>query len=157
MLLKKVRKNLRAFTLVELLVVIGVLAILLAITLVAINPTRQFAKANDSKRRSDVNAILNAVNQYTVRNRGTLPGTINTTATAISNTGTNLCPHLVPGYIAAIPSDPQTGTGAGANGANITNCAAAYNTGYTIMRAGANNRITVSATGQVTNPITATR
>ncbi|MDQ5951176.1 MAG: hypothetical protein QG639_453, partial [Patescibacteria group bacterium] len=35
------------FTLIELLVVIGILAVLLAITLVAINPARQFAQANN--------------------------------------------------------------------------------------------------------------
>jgi prepilin-type N-terminal cleavage/methylation domain-containing protein len=51
----------KGFTLIELVVVIGILAVLLTIVLVAINPARQFKQANDTKRRSDVNAILNAV------------------------------------------------------------------------------------------------
>jgi len=54
----------KGFTLIELLVVIGILAILLAITLIAINPARQFGQANDTKRRSDLTAILNALGQY---------------------------------------------------------------------------------------------
>ena len=54
----------KGFTLIELLVVIGILAILLAITLIAINPARQFGQANDTKRRSDATQILNAVGQY---------------------------------------------------------------------------------------------
>ena len=54
----------RGFTLVELLVVIGIVGILLAITLVAINPARQFKQANNAKRTADVNAIL----RQTMRN-----------------------------------------------------------------------------------------
>src|SRR6185436_17359193 len=63
----------RGFTLIELLVVIGILAVLLAITLIAINPAKQFSQANNTKRRSDVNAILNAIDQYAADNKGVLP------------------------------------------------------------------------------------
>ena len=64
-LIKLMSKSLKnGFTLIELLVVIGVLSILLVITLVAINPARQFSKANNTARRSDVNSILNAIHQY---------------------------------------------------------------------------------------------
>src|SRR6476660_8622212 len=92
----------KGFTLIELLVVIGILAILLAITLIAINPARQFAQSNDTKRKSDVNAILNAIGQYSADNDGGLPGDdpvpansqITTTVKPISDTGANLCALL---------------------------------------------------------------
>src|SRR5690348_18359441 len=72
------KKNSRqqGFTLIELLVVIGILAVLLAITLIAINPAKQFSQSNDTKRRSDVNAILNAIDQYAADNAGALPAGI---------------------------------------------------------------------------------
>ncbi len=72
--MKKLQTSQRGFTLIELLVVIGILAVLLAIVLVAINPARQFAQANDTKRSSDVNAILNAMHQYAADNKGSLAG-----------------------------------------------------------------------------------
>src|SRR6266700_4128441 len=67
--------KLQGFTLIELLVVIGILAILLAITLIAINPARQFGLANDTKRRSDATELLNAIGQYAAdpANSGQLP------------------------------------------------------------------------------------
>jgi len=132
--------RLRGFTLIELLVVIGILAVLLAITLVAINPQKQFQQANNTQRQSDVNAILNAINQYAVDNKGQLPAGITSTAQAISTTGSNVCSLLVPTYIAALPSDPLSTS----KGAPISNCATAYDTTYRVVNNG-NNRVTVSA------------
>ena len=143
----------RGFTLIELLVVIGILAVLLAITLIAINPARQFSQANNTKRASDVNAILNAVGQYMADNRGALPVGITAAVQNVSNTGADLCAALMTQYLAALPVDPLTN-----NGAPVTNCAAAYDTGYTIVRSGIDNRITVAApAAELTATISVTR
>ncbi len=130
----------KGFTLIELLVVIGILAVLLTIVLIAINPARQFSQSNNTKRRSDVNAILNAVHQFAADNRGTLPSGITATVQNVSNTGANICDDVVDDYIAALPRDPLT-----LNGAAVSDCTAAYDTAYTIVRSAANNRITVAA------------
>jgi prepilin-type N-terminal cleavage/methylation domain-containing protein len=132
--------HVRGFTLIELLVVIGILAVLLAITLVAINPQKQFQQANNTQRQSDVNAILNAINQYAVDNKGQLPAGITTSSQAISDTAADLCATLVPEYIAALPSDPLSAS----QGAPISDCGAAYDTEYTVVSNG-NNRITIAA------------
>ena len=133
-------KKSKAFTLIELLVVIGILAVLLTIVLIAINPARQFSQSNNTKRRSDVNAILNAVHQYAADNRGTLPAGIGTTAATIgSGAGeVDICSALVSQYLAALPQEPLSN-----NGAAIDDCAVAHSTGYTIVRSATNNRITV--------------
>ena len=133
-------KKQHGFTLIELLVVIGILGVLLAIVLIAINPARQFALANNTKRASDTNAILNAINQYSADNRGALPAGITTTAQNISNTAANLCTALATTYLAALPVDPSIN-----NGAPVTDCTAAYDTGYTVVRSATNNRLTVAA------------
>lgn len=138
------RPSQRGFTLIELLVVIGILAVLLAITLIAINPARQFAQANNTQRRSDVNAILNAVGQYMVDNNGTPPSAINTTLTDISSTGTDLCTDLVPTYIAALPVDPLIDEDANPVPVTENDCAS-YTTGYRVAQDATNNRIFVDA------------
>ena len=68
-------KNNKGFTLIELLIVIGIISILAGIVLVSINPAKQFGKANDSERKSEISSIVNAVMQYTTSPtaRGQLP------------------------------------------------------------------------------------
>jgi len=104
----------KGFTLIELLVVIAIMVILMGIVLVAVNPGRQYQQARDAKRQSDVNAILNALNQYQVDHDGTVTG-IGTFATcpAVSNIGSvdlDLSSEnvLVASYIAEMPIDPHT-------------------------------------------------
>lgn len=133
--------NKKGFTLIELLVVIGILSILLVITLVAINPVRQFQLANNTKRRSDVNVVLNAVHQYAADHKGQLPAGITTSVQSIASGGGNsdICTDIVPTYIAAVPADPLTN-----NGASVTDCSS-YTTGYQITKSNTNNRVTVTA------------
>lgn len=155
---KLMRTAQKGFTLIELLVVIGILAILLAITLVAINPARQFAQANDVTRQQHINQILNAVSQYMANNKGVPPAAITTTPTNIGSGAGNvdLCTDLVSAYIADIPVDPTTGTKAPA-ASNCKDTGATYSTGYLVSKSATDNRITVSATGQLTTSLTVTR
>lgn len=135
-------KKRAGFTLIELLVVIGILAILLAITLIAINPARQFGQANNTRRRSDVLQILNAIHQYSAEHNGQLPADILAlavdTPTEISTAGLDVCTDLMNDYLPALPTEPSLDTAA------ITDCAVAYSTGYLVSRDTA-NRITVTA------------
>jgi len=137
--------NQKGFTLIELLVVIGILAILLAITLIAINPAKQFGNSNDTTRRADVNAILNSINQYMADHAGALPPNMPAAGATLniqSGVGNaDICASISPLYIANVPSDPIVGSPTG----QVTNCGAAYNTGYTVSVSATNNRITVTS------------
>ena len=157
-------KKYKGFTLIEVLIVIGILAILSAIVIIAINPGQQFAQARNTQRRSDVQAVLNAVNQNMVKNRGVwtctvngghnLPGTASSTGRLMSDGvgNYNICSWRVDTYIAAMPIDPSTGTNP------TTPPCTAYNSGYLISEDSTNHRITVSAPdAELTETITVTR
>lgn len=77
-------KNERGFTLIELLVVIGILAILLAITIVAINPGKHFQDTRNTQRSSDVSAILNAIYEYESANSGSEPASVAGVTSAVA-------------------------------------------------------------------------
>ena len=149
----------RGFTLIEILIVIGIIAVLAAVVLVAINPARQFKLARDSQRVSNVTAILNAVGQDIAEHRGTfycgtttqqIPGTSTLMTNDYSITPKfDIADCLVPNYISSLPFDPsKPGAGYIENGA--------YNTEYKIFQ-DTNGRITVSSIGEITESISVTR
>lgn len=160
--MKKLITKKEGFTLIEILVVIGIIAILAGIVLIAINPARQFKQANDTQRTSNVNAILNAIGQYIADNKGAIPATITTTDQAISNAAANLCSLLVPTYMPSFPVDPKTdpdGAGALKVGESIppASCGGTYSTGYNVVK-DVSDRITVKApSAEITIPIEVTR
>ncbi len=136
----QLRKNaLSGFTLIEILVVVALIAILAAITIIAINPAKNFADARNTQRSSDVTQILNATTQYTgeqgksLADFGTIPLCTATPAHIGTGTGNiNVATLLVPTYIVAIPKDPSNGTDADTN--------------YTICNAAA-GRVQIDAPG----------
>ena len=137
-------KHQKGFTLIELLVVIGILSVLLAIVLVAINPARQFAQANNTQRRSDVVALLNAIHQYAADNAGNLPSGVpvagSPASISFAETTQAFCDALVPTYIASLPKDPNDGTFV-----NCTNYDTNYSISISTASAGNSARITISA------------
>ncbi|MBU4216316.1 type II secretion system GspH family protein [Candidatus Parcubacteria bacterium] len=62
--------NKEGFTLIELLIVIAVMAILTTVVFVALNPLARFQDSRNSRRWSDVNAILGAIKLNQVDNGG---------------------------------------------------------------------------------------
>lgn len=104
------KKHLSAgFTLIELMVVMGAIAILATIVLGAINPARQWARARNRQRVNDLHQVLNAVHQYAVDNNALYPEKIKVTPQDIGAGQAALSEDLVPDYIPKLPYDPAEG------------------------------------------------
>jgi len=136
-------KQHRGFTLIEILIVIGLIAVLAGVLIAALNPARQFAQARNAQRWNNVDTIIGAIIQNTTDNRGTFTcaaGAVPTTATKMANGAGNydIGPCLVPTYSAQLPFDPS------ATGAHWTSTTD-YDTGYNIVRDATSGRMTVSA------------
>lgn len=136
-----------AFTLVELLVVIGIIAALTAVVFVSVDPAKRFREARNARRLTDTRTILEAIQQFVVDSNGSLPAGIGSTYSQIGTCalggGTTFCtgigataPCVNIGatlasnkYLKSNPQDPQ--------GNSIT-------TGYAVVK-DANNVFTVFA------------
>lgn len=157
----KIMKKKRGFTLIELLIVIGIIAVLMAIAIVAINPGRQFAKANDAKRWGDVSAFASAITIKIVEEKGGWTTTGNCedllaftgTDIALAWDGTgadatafDICDCLIPDYLGSLPLDPSVGVVPETLPCGNSGDTTFYDTGYKISRNSA-GRITISAPG----------
>lgn len=143
------RKSLgNGFTLIEILVVIGLIAILAGVVIIAINPARQFAQGRNSQRISNVNAILNAIGQRMADNKGVFAGSFTVGAatftcptilldtdlsvySAAGGAGVIDLSCVTPTYIPALPADPTAASG--------------NDTGYDLRVDSATGRTTVKA------------
>lgn len=130
----------KGFTLIELMVVMMILLIIVIVALVAVNPAQQFSKSHNTKRRSNVAAILNALNQYSANKNGlsalNIPPNTELIINSSGASGTiNLCTQLTPSFISRLPVDPTTGNWQDCNN---------FDTRYSIM-IDDDGRITVAA------------
>lgn len=138
-------KDKKAFTLIEILLVIGIIVLLAGAVIVAINPGRQFAKARNTQRTTDVNAILSGIVQIMTDNQGrwscsgsvyystSLPEATVTIVSDTESTSTQInLSCLTPNYLPKVPVDPSQPSGA-------------TNTAYTLQYTTSSGRITVCA------------
>jgi prepilin-type N-terminal cleavage/methylation domain-containing protein len=77
-----------SFTLIELLIVIGILAILVAAVVVTLNPAQLLAQARDSKRQQDLSALNQALNTITALDQSLFMGTSSIVYTSLPDSTT---------------------------------------------------------------------
>jgi prepilin-type N-terminal cleavage/methylation domain-containing protein len=140
------------FTLIELLIVIVIIATLAVTVFVALNPVKRLQDTRDARRTADVEAILKAIHEYIVDNKGLPVGlSANMPETQLGTDTAAQCSPVTSGdcniaantacidltaplalYLKSIPLDPLTGT--------------TLATGYSVT-VDANNIVTVNACG----------
>lgn len=119
----------KGFTLIEILLVIGMIAVLATVVFVSLDPAKRFRDARNAKRQTDVQSILSAIQTSIIDTQGTMPAGITTVekqlGTAVSGCATATAGCAVAGsgdcvnlsaplakYLKTIPQDPSGGTAA---------------------------------------------
>jgi type IV pilus assembly protein PilA len=146
----------QGFTLLEILIAVGIIAILATIIVITLDPAERFRNARESRRLSDIQTVSSAIHQYIVDKRGEFPPGIdererqlgtNTTGCEIDTAvchvkGSGDCADLsasLKPYLASIPEDPESGSAA------LTH--------YTIEREQGGNRIIVRSCDSTENSV----
>lgn len=62
--MQNVKCKIRGFTLIELIIVVGVVSVLSIALLTIVDPVAQFQKANDARRKSDLSQIQKTLESY---------------------------------------------------------------------------------------------
>lgn len=120
---KKKHNSIQSFTLIEILTVLGIIALLMIMVLVAINPAEVQRKTRDQKRMKDLQTLQATIEQYL--------GTFTTPPSICGNASTVTCLSSIvsasnsqpcqPGgsnwlgfdacpYVSSVPSDPRNNT-----------------------------------------------
>lgn len=92
----------KGFTIVELLIVIVIIGVLAALVIVTYNGMQ--GRGRDARRQTDIRNVKAAIEQYKADN-SFYPAVCPSDNTGCS--ASDLAAVLVPGYIKAIPQDPQ--------------------------------------------------
>lgn len=117
------RINQKAFSLIEIIIVIAILGFLASVTIVTFKPQEIFANSRNAKRLSDINAVNTAISQWLAREGssdenpyGTLGLTPNGIQAITPADGTIVSEGIAvtslsaisdPAYIHILPNDPD--------------------------------------------------
>lgn len=122
---KRIIKNQNAFTFPEALLVLGTVALVIALVFIVVRPDFQFKRSRDIRRRNDVVEILDSLDAYKAEKLGgtlieideTLRMIGKSSDSCISGCGelnTNNCvdisKYISPTYIEDVPFDPLIGS-----------------------------------------------
>ena len=109
------RRKRPSFTLIELLLVMGIIAVLSSVVILAVNPRKMLIGARDASRKQSVSQLQKALQQYQV-DQGSIPGQVQLFQTeeaaypvcAPGVPTSSVCINLdalVPTYMASLPRD----------------------------------------------------
>jgi type II secretory pathway pseudopilin PulG len=115
---KTMKKNILGFTLMEIMIVVGLIALVAATIVLIFNPLQQINKAQDSRKKSELGVLKNVLDDfYNDKSCYPKPTEICYNAKSSYVTGEsiscNICgknsssPSLKP-YLASLPCDPQS-------------------------------------------------
>jgi prepilin-type N-terminal cleavage/methylation domain-containing protein len=79
--------NRAGFTLMELLLTLGILSILMSVIIGAINPGKRIGAARDAVRKNDLGALARAIEAYWTTHGATLPDAGQTRTSTVANGG----------------------------------------------------------------------
>ncbi|MEI7452461.1 MAG: prepilin-type N-terminal cleavage/methylation domain-containing protein [Candidatus Falkowbacteria bacterium] len=149
-------KNKKAFTLIELLIVIAIIAIVAGIVFVALNPLARFVTARTSRRLADASAVLTAIKVHQIDNGGAYCTSITALASGVTymiGTSTSVTTGTAACALSSIGSTTAVDLSALISGGYLGNVPvspkgnSAYSfalTGYTLTK-NANGLITIAA------------
>lgn len=115
----------KGFSLIEVIITIGILFILAFAMILLINPAEKLLNARDSQRRIHVEALYGATSHYFFENKS-FPDCVTLSAVDIIS-----CNQLVPDYLFELPEDPI--------------CGSEIETGYHVKRDGVMNEFGIKA------------
>lgn len=107
------RKNNFGFTLLEMVVLVGILVVLLSILFITLNPSRQYQLANEDAAKRNISSLRFALEKWLENNDNDAAklnygNGIPSEKAFIGSSGgeVNPCPDIVPDYIDIMPTDP---------------------------------------------------
>lgn len=117
----KKSRNIFAFTLIELVIVIGIISILASITIIFINPAQIYSTTRDARRTQDLSTIRGTLERYFIdsNNKGQVAtfSALNGYSAMVSNAtsvsgATSICPNATNFASVINPFNLSSGTGA---------------------------------------------